>query len=716
MFFKKRYDCFLHTNSVAQKSKFRYTLPMATDLSDLKNELNPEQYDAVMTTDGAILIIAGAGSGKTRVITFRIAHMLDIGIPQSQILALTFTNKAAREMETRIKELTGKKLQNLTISTFHAFGVKILRQDITRLGFRDNFSIYDETDRNALIKETGRELQYTADAMDTYKIGILFSDIKTGRKDWNAENSMYKPLYEGYQDGLKLFNAVDFDDLITLPIKIFRENPDVLVRYRERYKYIMVDEFQDTSHQQYELMHLLADKNVAVVGDDDQSIYSWRGADYQNIINFEKDFPGMKEIRLEQNYRSTETILAAANGVISHNTNRKDKTLWSGNGSGKPIEIYMPENETAEAQFIVESIRTICVQEKRKYDDFCVLMRANTQSRPLEEEFLQENIPYEMSGGTSFFQRKEIKDIISYLRVIANHDDDVNLLRIINTPRRGIGRATIERLNEVASALEVSLWEAINALLEASEEESQLSESTREDLRTFVALIENNKTMLSGRGLAKKVRALVEEIRYFDHLITENPKSEKAARFKFLNIDSLINSMEQWENNPDTEDASLYSYLNRITLLSRDDMDDEENSGKVHLMTIHASKGLEFPVVFIAGTEEGLIPHMRAVDEGGDAAVEEERRLFYVAITRARDKLLLSACRQRRRMQSVVECEPSRFLDEIPSNLVQYHEPSQELDDDTRSELFSNLLSSLEKKTAQKKFIPPIVPGFGRKM
>ena len=669
-----------------------------------------------MTTDGAILIIAGAGSGKTRVITFRIAHMLDIGIPQSQILALTFTNKAAREMETRIKELTGKKLQNLTISTFHAFGVKILRQDISRLGFRDNFSIYDETDRNALIKETGRELKYSPEAMDLYKIGILFSDIKTGRKSWNGENSMYKPLYEGYQEGLKLFNAVDFDDLITLPIKLFRENPDVLARYRDRYKYIMVDEFQDTSHQQYEFMHLLADQNVAVVGDDDQSIYSWRGADYQNIINFEKDFPGMKEIRLEQNYRSTETILAAANGVISHNTNRKDKTLWSGNGSGKPIEIYMPQNETEEAQFIVESIRTICVQEKRKYDDFCVLMRANTQSRPLEEEFLQENIPYEMSGGTSFFQRKEIKDIISYLRVIANHDDDVNLLRIINTPRRGIGRATIERLNEVADALKVSLWEAINALLSAPEEESKLPDNTKEDLQTFVTLIENNKTMLSGRGLAKKVRALVEEIRYFDHLITENPKSEKAARFKYLNIDSLINSMEQWENNPDTEDASLYSYLNRITLLSRDDMDDEENSGKVHLMTIHASKGLEFPVVFIAGTEEGLIPHMRAVDEGGDAAVEEERRLFYVAITRARDKLLISSCRQRRRMQSVVECEPSRFLDEIPANLVQYHEPSQERDDDTRSELFSNLLSSLEKKSTQKKFIPPIVPGFGRKM
>ena len=688
---------------------------MATDLSDLKNELNPEQYDAVMTTDGAILIIAGAGSGKTRVITFRIAHMLDIGIPQSQILALTFTNKAAREMETRIKELTGKKLQNLTISTFHAFGVKILRQDIDKLGFRDNFSIYDETDRNSLIKETGRELQYSQEAMDIYKIGILFSDIKTGRKHWDGENGIYRQLYEGYQEGLKLFNAVDFDDLITLPIKLFREHPDVLARYRERYKYIMVDEFQDTSHQQYELMHLLADKNVAVVGDDDQSIYSWRGADYQNIINFEKDFPGMKEIRLEQNYRSTETILAAANGVISHNTNRKDKTLWSGNGSGKPIEIYMPENETAEAQFIVESIHTICAQERRKYDDFCILMRANTQSRPLEEEFLQENIPYDMSGGTSFFQRKEIKDIISYLRVIANHDDDVNLLRIINTPRRGIGRATIERLNEVATALDMTLWEAINAVLEASEEESQLSENTREDLRNFVNLIENNKSMLNGRGLAKKVRALVEEIRYFDHLISENPKSEKAARFKFLNIDSLINSMEQWENSPDTEDASLYSYLNRITLLSRDDMDEEESNGKVHLMTIHASKGLEFPVVFIAGAEEGLIPHQRAVDEGGNAAVEEERRLFYVAITRARDKLLISSCRQRRRMQSVAECEPSRFLDEIPQNLVKYHEPSEEPDAETRGELFSNILSSLEKKSTQKKFIPPIVPGFGRK-
>jgi len=668
------------------------------DLEDLKKELNPQQYRAVTTTEGAILIIAGAGSGKTRVITFRIVHMLDKGIPQSQILALTFTNKAAKEMEDRIKSLTQRKLQNLTVSTFHAFGVRILRQDIDKLGYRDNFSIYDETDRTALIKETGRELNYSPDSMDLYTIGGLFSDIKTGRKSWETANQMYEPLYNSYQEGLKLYNAVDFDDLITLPIKLFKEHPEVLDRYKDRYRYIMVDEFQDTSHQQYEMMHLLSDQNVAVVGDDDQSIYSWRGADYMNIINFEQDFPAVQEIRLEQNYRSTGTILAAANGVIKHNTNRKDKELWSGNGNGKPIEVYYPENEASEADFIAESIQGICAEEGRSYDDFGVLMRANTQSRALEEAFLEANIPYTMSGGTSFFERKEIKDIISYLRVIANHDDDINLLRIINTPRRGIGRVTIEAINQVASTLEVSLWEAITAILGASEEESPVSESTRADLAAFVSIIESNKTMLGGKGLSKKVKTMVDEINYFDYLITEYPKSEKAARFKYMNIESLIKSMEMWENNPENEDTSLFAYLNRITLLSRDDLDDgEEDKGKVNLMTIHASKGLEFPVVFIAGAEEGIIPHMRAVTEGGDAAVEEERRLFYVAVTRARDRLFISSCQHRRRLQATVEGTPSRFLDEIPASLVKYHEPSEEVGAEDAHELLQNMLKNMSK-------------------
>ena len=685
------------------------------DLESLKKELNPQQYAAVTTTEGPILIIAGAGSGKTRVITFRIAHMLDKGIPQSQILALTFTNKAAREMESRVKELTQKKLQNLTVSTFHAFGVRILRQEISALGWRENFTIYDESDKIALIKESGRELKMSPEAMDCYKIAILFSDIKTGRKDWKAETELYKELYEYYQEGLKLYNAVDFDDLIVLPIKIFREFPEILQKYRDRYKYLMIDEFQDTSHQQYEMMHLLADKNVAVVGDDDQSIYSWRGADYQNIINFEKDFEGVKEIRLEQNYRSTETILEAANGVISHNTNRKEKKLWSQKTVGnKPIEIFMPQNETDEADFIAESIQGICAEEKIKYDDFGVLIRSNTQSRPIEEAFLEANIPYTMSGGTSFFERKEIKDIISYLRVIANHDDDINLLRILNTPRRGIGRSTLEVLNERAMAQKKSLWETIKSFqaegsqgqesgdFALSRDEPQtnaspkggaggLSPKTLGALDEFTSLIEKNSNMLGGKDLSKKVKALVEEINYWDFLILENPKSEKAARFKYLNIESLINSISQWENNEDNAGkTSLYDYLNRITLVSRDDVDDEEGKGKVNLMTIHASKGLEFPVVFIAGAEEGLIPHARAVEED-EKNVEEERRLFYVAITRARDKLYISSCAKRKKMSATVECQPSRFLDEIPSRLVEYHEPQLVVSDEKALDILANM-------------------------
>ena len=662
---------------------------MALNLETLKNELNPEQYRAVTTVNGAILIIAGAGSGKTRVITFRIAHMLDMGIPQSQILALTFTNKAAKEMADRVKELTQRKLQNLTVSTFHAFGVKVLRADIDKLGYRENFSIYDETDRTALIKECGRELKFSPDALDIYKISQLFSNIKTGRKNWQTENDMYRQLYDCYQEGLKLYNAVDFDDLIVLPIKLFRENPDVLERYRERFKYIMVDEFQDTSHQQYELMHLLADENVAVVGDDDQSIYSWRGADYQNIINFEKDFK-VTEIRLEQNYRSTGTILDAANGVISHNTNRKDKKLWSGKGEGKPIEIYMPENETEEANFIAESIQGIAIEEKKTYDDFGVLIRANTQSRYIEEAFLQANIPYTMSGGTSFFERKEIKDIISYLRVIANHDDDINLLRIINVPRRGIGRAAIQVINEEAEKLGSTLWTAIQSLVQT--EDSAASENLKEDLQDFVNLIETNRQkLLSGRGLSKKVREMVEEINYKDYLITEYSKSEKAVRFKLKNIELLLEMMERWEIDPDNTNPSLFNYLNRITLMSRDNGDDENDKGKVNLMTIHASKGLEFPVVFIAGAEEGLIPHQRSVDENS-GNVEEERRLFYVAITRAREKLIISSCQKRRKMQAIIECEPSRFLDEIPQNLVEYHEPQKEVPQEMAKDIFENML------------------------
>lgn len=712
------------------------------DLEELRHELNPEQYRAVTTIDGALLIIAGAGSGKTRVITFRIANMLDQGIPQNAILALTFTNKAAKEMEERVKSLTGKKLQNLTVSTFHSFGVKILRANIERLGWRSNFSIYDDTDRNQLIKECGRELGYNSDGLDVYAVGNLISNVKIGRWKWGVNaNEQYRPVYEKYQEGLKLYNAVDFDDLIGLPIKLFHEHPDVLERYRERFKYIMVDEFQDTSLQQYEFMHLIADKNVAVVGDDDQSIYSWRGANYENIRMFESDFPDVQEIRLEQNYRSTETILAAANGVISHNTNRKDKSLWSGNGSGKPIEIYMPENEADEADFIAETIQGICMEEKRHYDDFGVLIRANTLSRAIEEAFLECNIPYTMSGGTSFFQRKEIKDVISYLRVCANHDDDINLLRIINTPRRGLGRGAIEQFNSIAEAKDCSLWEAIEHLIKyfsgygvgeaipgpdeltgagsntlsgaggasaASDDDSwftnddaaqsdvvaraasRLGSKSLADLEMFHNLIvDQTSALLSGnRGLSKKVRALLDAIDYRMFLSVENPKSEKAAQFKWKLIEEdLLQGIDTWENNPDNFDTGLYAYLNRITLLSQNDDDDDSLKGKVNLMTIHASKGLEFPVVFIAGCEDGIIPHARSLEDADGGGIEEERRLFYVAITRARDKLFLSCCHHRKHLQQVAESTPSPFLDEIPANLVEYHEPQTEVTSDKLADM-----------------------------
>jgi DNA helicase-2/ATP-dependent DNA helicase PcrA len=684
---------------------------------NIEGELNGPQLRAVKTLEGAVLIIAGAGSGKTRVITYRIAHMLETGIPQSAILALTFTNKAAREMETRIKELTGRRLQNLTVSTFHAFGVKILREEIEALGYRKNFSIYDETDRNQLIKDSLREHRISTEKVDLYALGQLFSNIKIGRVRWGeGADSAYEGIYEEYQHGLKVFNALDFDDLLVLPIKLFTEHPEVLQKYRKRYRYIMADEFQDTSTTQYRLMRLLAlgretgagepgqTPNICVVGDDDQSIYSWRGANYENIVMFERDFPGMTEIKLEQNYRSTSTILEAANGVIANNTNRKEKTLWSGNSGGKPIELFHPQNESDEADFIAERIQEIRVRERLKYDDFGVLVRTNSMTRPLEEAFLSENIPYRVSGGTSFFQRKEIKDILSYLRVIANSNDDVNLLRIINTPRRGIGKTSVSALTELARKNHSSLWDAMERVRYAHNQahaqgvsEAMLFEDlpalkaeggdkSKADMDNFISLIEFFRNEILGRkpgpngkfALSQKVRALVGNIDYWSYLVTEHSKNEKIARWKFLNIESLIRSIETWEQNPDNLDPTLYPYLNRISLITRDDGEDEADKGKVNLMTIHASKGLEFPIVFIAGAEDGIIPHARSLEEDGN--IEEERRLFYVAITRARDKLFITSCRKRRRMQNIAECTPSPFLTEIPSHLVEYHEANPELE------------------------------------
>ncbi|MFP3043936.1 UvrD-helicase domain-containing protein [Treponema primitia] len=667
---------------------------------NLQAELNDQQLRAVNTIEGPVLIIAGAGSGKTRVITYRIAYMLEMGIPQSAILALTFTNKAAREMEIRVKELTEKKLRNLTVSTFHAFGVRILREEIEHLGYRKNFSIYDETDRGSAIKESLRECRLSTEGVDLYALGQLFSNVKIGRFKWgDGANDAYEPVYKEYQHSLKTYNALDFDDLLTLPIELFEKHPEVLEKYRSRYHYIMVDEFQDTSFTQYRLMRLLADRNVCVVGDDDQSIYSWRGANYENIVMFEKDFPGTVEIKLEQNYRSTTTILEAANGVISNNTNRKEKRLWSGNKGGKPVELFHPKNESEEADFIASGIKKIMIQDKLKYDNFGVLLRTNSMTRSIEEAFLAENIPYRVSGGTSFFQRKEVKDVLSYLRLIANTNDDVNLLRIINTPRRGIGKTTIGALMDLARKNHSTLWDAMEKLRYSPDTLFQEAAKGKAEIDEFMTLIETyREEMLGKRGLSAKTRALVDSIDYWSYLVTEYSKNDKMAKWKFLNIESLIQSMETWEKDPDNFDPSIYAYLNRISLITRDDGDDEAGKGKVNLMTIHASKGLEFPVVFIAGAEDGIIPHERSMEEGDEdqksGAIEEERRLFYVAITRARDKLFITSCLQRRRLQSTADCVPSPFLAEIPPHLIEYHEPDKAVESPEEAENYFSLIKS----------------------
>ncbi|PKL07773.1 MAG: AAA family ATPase [Spirochaetae bacterium HGW-Spirochaetae-7] len=655
---------------------------------DYEKELNPEQHEAVTAMDGPVLIIAGAGSGKTRVITYRAAYMLDHGVPQSAILALTFTNKAAREMSERVRSVTGKKLQNLTVSTFHSFGVKILRKEIHRLGWRENFSIYDEVDRTQLIKDCARDMGFNPQTFDAQKAGMVFSDVKIGRKGWDGAGDGYEKVYDEYQAALKAYNSVDFDDLIGLPIAVFEGFPEAREEYRDHYRYIMIDEFQDTSTQQYRLMRLLARENICVVGDDDQSIYSWRGANFENIANFERDWPNRTEVTLYRNYRSTTTILDAANSVIQNNTNRKEKDLQSPNEGGARIEVYAPESEIEEGEFIARAIKEIKLKDHLRYDQFGVLIRTNNLTRHLEEAFLAADLPYKVSGGTSFFQRKEIKDIISYLRVIANPEDDINLIRIANVPRRGIGRRAQEMLTVIARRHGCSTRGAMQ--LVRSDHSIDFPERLRQDIDSFLTLLEYEREELLGRrNLGAKVRKLVDTIDYWGYLVSENQHNDKAAKWKFLNVESLIKGIETWEKDPDNLDPSLFAWLNRISLITRDDQ-EEDDSGKVNLMTIHAAKGLEFDVVFVAGCEDGLIPHARALEEG-DGNVEEERRLFYVAITRARKRLLITACRRRRRGSMPVDCVPSPFLAEIPEELITWREEEAALSDDEQADAWASV-------------------------
>ena len=665
----------------------------------LHTVLNTEQSRAASLIDGPVLIIAGAGSGKTRMICYRMAHMLEMGIHAKEILALTFTNKAAAEMATRVKDLTQRPVSELTASTFHAFGLRILREQGELLGYTHNFTIYDTSDCAALLKEVLHEEQLDPQAHDIPAMLHLFSNIKIGRMAWPSDcSAAIKAVYDGYQEHMKLYNAVDFDDLIMLPLRLFERYPHVLALYQKRYTHIMVDEFQDTSLEQYRLVQQLAavHRNLCVVGDDDQSIYSWRGANYQNIILFETDFPERIEIKLEQNYRSTGTILQAANTLILHNTQRKEKALWTDGHSGGRITRLYPEQEDDEVQTIIKEIRSVLYARNLSYRSFCILVRTNHLIPAFENGCMLEQIPVQVSGGQSFFERKEVKDVIAYLRILANPDDDMALLRIINTPRRKIGRSTLAALRSIAYQRHCSLYSAIGLVTQQTDLYEHLR---KEPLKNLYDLIETYRSALfaAGRKKSRVLRALMEEIGYKEYLAQEYPNNDQAVLFRYGSIQSFIRLFSQWEQDGDNLSYSVYDYLQRLSLHSRDQKEDGDPIDALSIMTIHASKGLEFDCVFLAGVEDHMIPHARTIEEN-PGALEEERRLFYVAITRAKQDLYISTCTQRKRNREVVPSVPSRFLSEIPEDLFQ--EPAQDfqLDKDETIAAFNALKRRLAEK------------------
>lgn len=636
---------------------------------NLKELLNPEQAKAAENIEGPELIIAGAGSGKTRMITYRIANMLEKGINEKNILALTFTNKAAKEMSERVREVTGKKLKDLTATTFHSFGLGILKQYIQHLGYHNDFTLYDDNDNTALVKDCINTCGYETDNYRASTLKGYFSDIKTGRMQITNQDGAIAEIYKEWLLTQKAYNVVDFDDLILLPIKIFEKKPFVLEAVQERYQYIMVDEFQDTSLLQYKLISMIARKyrNICVVGDDDQSIYSWRGANYQNIVMFEQDFPERKEFKLERNYRSTGNILKAANVLITNNSERKEKNLWTDEGEGARISIMRHKDGAKEAYWISNEIRKEMRLNKYDYSDFGVLVRTNSLISEIENTFVEEQLPVKISGGQSFFDRKEIRDILCYLKILVNDKDDASLLRIINTPRRGIGRTTVEKLREYADSKNISLADAINEMQGSKD----LKKPAQDSLRAFALLLSRWKA--NSKSPKALVDMILSDIGYEGMLKNDPELSEKAVDFKLRSIGFLKDRISRYlETN---NDATLRDYLNAVSIIGDENND---SSNKVNLMTMHASKGLEFKVVFLAGIEDNIIPSSRALEES-QQNIDEERRLFYVAITRARKKLVINYCDNRLSREGELKMAlPSRFIAEIPSDLLQNEEKSKE--------------------------------------
>lgn len=635
------------------------------------NTLNEMQRKAVTTTDGALLVLAGAGSGKTRVLTYRIAYMVkECGISPFSILALTFTNKAAREMKERTEKLLGNVAQDMWISTFHSSCARILRIDGEAIGLDRNFTIYDDAERKEIIAPVMTRLGVDEKQLSKSAVLHMISDAKNHSTDPLSYLEKEYPqlgddilvLYKEYEKGMRTADALDFDDLILKTTELLSRCPDKLEKYRRKFEYVLIDEYQDTNMPQYELVQLIckAHGNICVVGDDDQSIYGWRGADIRNILEFEKDFPGAQVIRLEQNYRSTGNILDAANSVIANNIKRKGKNLWTSSGRGEPVTVYAAYDERDEANYIAGKIEEYCDKGAR-YNEFAILYRTNAQSRVIESVLLSYGIRYRVFGGQRFYDRKEIKDIMAYLRLIANPNDNAAFKRIINVPKRSIGAKTIENLEELSYSYGVSMMNyLLNPMLFGT-----LPAAAQKKLEPFVNLYMGFANMRREGTPSALAESVINDTGYRDYLMEFD--SEYEARCQ--NIDELTGVITEIEESADDGEDALLLFLENAALAT--DMDDsDESDDYVSVMTLHSAKGLEFSQVFIAGVEDGLFPSVRSMES--EERLEEERRLCYVGITRARKRLYLIHTQMRRLYNNLTYSKPSRFLEEIPENLLRY--------------------------------------------
>ena len=645
-------------------------------MNPLLTSMNDRQAEAVQTTEGPLLIMAGAGSGKTRVLTHRIAYLIDEKLVNPwNILAITFTNKAAREMKERAFSLN-PATEDCLIATFHSMCVRILRREADHIGYNRNFTIVDPGEQRTLMKRILKTLNLDPKKWNERAILGTISNAKNDLIDEVAyaalAGDMYTEIvakcYEMYQKELRQSEAMDFDDLIMLTLRLFDKNPDVLTYYQQRYQYIHVDEYQDTNHAQYQLVKLLASrfKNICVVGDADQSIYGWRGADMQNILDFEKDYPEAKVVLLEENYRSTKTILQAANDVIKNNRNRRPKNLWTQNADGENIVYYRANDEQDEALFVAKTIDELSSTSDYVYRDFAVLYRTNAQSRNIEEALLKANIPYTMVGGTKFYSRKEIRDVISYLNLIANTSDNISFERVVNEPKRGVGPGTVEKIRNFAAGQEMSLLDASSQIML-----SPVKGKAAQAVFDFANLILNLREQLDELTVTEVVELVLEKTGYTEQLVAQ-ATLESQARIE--NIEEFLSVTKNFDENPenDTEETGLdrlSRFLNDLALIADTDDGDQESS-EVTLMTLHAAKGLEFPVVFIIGMEENVFPHSRAAEDEDE--LEEERRLAYVGITRAEKVLFLTNANSRLLYGKTNYNRPTRFLNEINSSLLDY--------------------------------------------